>query len=103
MSYVRVIEPYSPSRSEPAAFFDMARVTTTYCDGLGRPVEMAETVRQVADSSPRTTASASTTHCSCASPRRSASLSQRTKWIEKWCRELSCACGCAAKLWCVSI
>ena len=39
MSYVRVIEPYSPSRSEPAAFFDMARVTTTYFDGLGRPVE----------------------------------------------------------------
>ena len=39
MSYVRVIEPYSPLRSEPAAFFDMARVTTTYFDGLGRPVE----------------------------------------------------------------
>ena len=39
MSYVRVIESYSPSRSEPAAFFDMARVTTTYFDGLGRPVE----------------------------------------------------------------
>ena len=37
MSYVRVIESYSPSRSEPAAFFDMARVTTTYFDGLGRP------------------------------------------------------------------
>lgn len=33
MSYVRVIESYSPSRSEPAAFFDMARVTTTYFDG----------------------------------------------------------------------
>ena len=39
MSYVRVIESYSPSRSEPAAYFDMARVTTTYFDGLGRPVE----------------------------------------------------------------
>ena len=39
MSYVRVIESYSPSRSEPAAFFDIARVTTTYFDGLGRPVE----------------------------------------------------------------
>ena len=39
MSYVSVIESYSPSRSEPAAFFDMARVTTTYFDGLGRPVE----------------------------------------------------------------
>ena len=39
MSYVRVIESYSPSRSEPAAYCDMARVTTTYFDGLGRPVE----------------------------------------------------------------
>ena len=39
MSYVRVIEPYSPSRSEPAAYFDMARVVTTFFDGLGRPVE----------------------------------------------------------------
>ena len=111
MSYVRVIEPYSPSRSEPAAFFRHGARHDHLLRWAGTPggaggdgvLNLTQHGDTHQDSSPRTTASASTTHCSCASPRRSASLSQRTKWIEKWCRELSCAYGCAAKLWCVSI
>lgn len=38
-NYVRVTEPYAASSSEPSPSWDMSRVTTTYCDGLGRPVE----------------------------------------------------------------
>ena len=38
-NYVRVTEPYAASASEPSSYWDMARVTTTFYDGLGRPVE----------------------------------------------------------------
>ena len=38
-NYVRVTEPYAASASEPSSYWDMSRVTTTFYDGLGRPVE----------------------------------------------------------------
>lgn len=41
-NHVRCIEPYSPSREEPAPYYDLSRVTTSYFDGLGRLIESVD-------------------------------------------------------------
>ncbi len=41
-NHVRCIEPYSPSREEPAPHYDLSRVTTSYFDGLGRLIESVD-------------------------------------------------------------